>query len=121
MKNKKESFGKITIGVGTTLRRELNIIDYVQCKFKDNRVCTISKIEDGSYSLTIENPESSGRNPQSSIWLSKDSYLSLIAASFIYWGCKGEDAETLIKQVMEGNKVEYNFSNNLKDFKIEKK
>lgn len=117
MKNKKESFGKITVGVGTALKRELKVVNYVQCKFKDNRVVTITEIEDGTYTLAVENPESSGRSPQSSIWLTKDSFLSLLSASFIYWGCKGESPDTLLKQSLENNKIEYSFSKNLKDFK----
>jgi len=49
-------YGKITIGYGTSEQKELQIIDFVQAHFKDNRVITISQIEDGSFVSAVENP-----------------------------------------------------------------
>ena len=109
----KNMYGKITVGYGTSEQRELEIIDFVQANFKDNRVVSISQIEDGSLIGAVENPPSSGRCPQTSIWLSKESFIGLISTAMIYFNIKGEDMQKLLEESIKGNEVNYSFSDNL--------
>jgi hypothetical protein len=106
-------YGKVTVGYGTNAQKELEIVDFVQAHFKDNRTISISQIEDGSFVGTVENPLSTGRNPQSSIWLSKESFIGLISTALLYFNIKGEDLENILRESTKGNDVDYSFSDNL--------
>lgn len=106
-------YGKITVGIGTKDQRELEIVDYVQAHFKDNRIISVSQIEDGSFVGTVENPPSTGRNTQSSIWLSRESFIRLLSTAMLYFNVKGEDMQKLLEESIENNEIDYTFSNNL--------
>lgn len=108
-------YGKITVGVGTNQRRELEVVDFIQARFKNNRIISISQIEDGSFVGAVENPPSSGRNTQSTIWLSKESFIGLLSTAMLYFNLKGEDMQKLLEESAEGEKIDYSFSDNLKD------
>lgn len=108
-------YGKIRVGVGTNQQKELEIIDFVQARFKNNRIISISQIEDGSFVGAVENPPSSGRSTQSTIWLSKESFFGLLSTAMLYFNLKGEDMQKLLEESVEGGKVDYSFSDNLKD------
>ena len=108
-------YGKITVGYGTIEQKELEIVDFVQAHFKDNRVISISQIEDGSLVGVVENPPSTGRNTQSTILLSKESLIGLISTAMIYFDIKGEDLDSLLQQSVSDNKIDYNCSDNLKN------
>jgi len=113
----KESYGKVTVGVGSLEQKEINIIDFVQASFKDNRLITISTLEnDEGYLLSIENPQSSGRNLTQNMWLSKESFMGLITTSFIFWNCKNVDLEKLLQMSVADNDVDYRISDNLQQF-----
>lgn len=107
------SRGKITVGYGTPEQRELEILDFVQAQFKDNRLVCISKIEDGSMVAVVENPVSSGRNPQASIWLSRESFIGMLSTAFLYFSAKGEDLGELMKNSVEKHDIQYTYSDNL--------
>jgi hypothetical protein len=107
------SKGKITVGYGTAEQRELEITDFIQANFLDNRLISISGIEDGSIVAAVENPASSGRNTQATIWLSKESFVGMIASAFIYFSSKGEDLGELTKDCVIKNDIEYSYSDGL--------
>lgn len=107
------SRGKITVGVGTPERRELEIVDFVQAEYKDHRLISISQIEDGSLVAVVENPASTGRNTQATIWLSKESFVGMLSTAFLYFSAKGEDLGELMKSVVEREDINYTFSDNL--------
>lgn len=109
----KVSRGKVTVGFGTTEQREMEIIDFVQAEFKDHRLISISEIEDGSLVTVVENPKSSGRNTQATIWLSKESFVGMLSTAFIYFSAKGQDLGKLMQEAVERNKIDYTFSDNL--------
>lgn len=110
-------YGTVTVGAGTTGQREIGIIDFIQTSFKDNRLITISTLADEQgYLLSIENPHSSGRNPAQNIWLSKESFVGLLSSSFIFWNCKNENLEELMKETVDKNMFDYKASDNLKPF-----
>ncbi len=106
-------YGKITVGVGTNEQRELQIVDFVQAHFKDNRIISVSQIEDGTLVGVVENPPSTGRNTQASIWLSKESFIGLLSTAMLYFNVKGEDIQKLLEESIQGNEVDYSFSDNL--------
>lgn len=106
-------YGKITVGVGTNGQRELQVVDFVQAHFKDNRIISVSQIEDGTFVGVVENPPSTGRNPQASIWLSKESFIGLLSTAMLYFNVKGEDMQKLLEESIQGNEVDYSFSDNL--------
>ena len=109
----KVSRGKVTVGFGTAEQREMEIIDFVQAEFKDHRLISISEIEDGSLVTVVENPKSSGRNTQATIWLSKESFVGILSTAFIYFSAKGQDLGKLMQEAVERNKIDYTFSDNL--------
>ena len=113
MKAKKNN-GKITLGYGTSEQKELSIINFLQARFKDNRLISISEIEDGTFVGSVQNPPSTGRNPQSVIWLSKDSLIGLVSTAILYFNIKGEDLHSLIQEATLNEDINYNFSDNLK-------
>ena len=106
----KKSIGKVTVGFGSKDQREIEVVNFVRSSFKDHRLITISELEDGSIISVVENPESSGRASQAKIWLSKQSFLGLIATSYLYFMKKGEDFEGLLKDVLVKDELEYEFA-----------
>jgi len=61
----------------------------------------------------VENPPSTGRNTQASIWLSKESFIGLLSTAMLYFNIKGEDIQKLLEESIQGNEVDYSFSDNL--------
>ena len=106
-------YGKITVGYGTPDQKELQIVDFLQAQFKDHRLISISEIEDGSIASAVENPPSTGRHSQASIWLSKESLIGLLSTAILYFNLKGEDLEDLFKQAVAKDEIEYTYSDNL--------
>lgn len=107
-------YGKINVGVGTSEQHELKIIDFIRADYKDNRVVSFCAVEDGSFVCAVENPPSTGRNIQSTIWLSKESMIGLLSTAMLYFSIKGEKMDDLLKETLRGEKIEYVLSDNLK-------
>jgi hypothetical protein len=108
MENSK--YGKIVTGIG-----ELEIIDFVQANYVDNRTITVASLEDGSYALAVENPESSGRATTSKMWLSKESTIALFSTISMHFEAKGINILDEIKQAVNSDgKISYGISDNLK-------
>ena len=113
----KKDYGNITVGYGTREQREIKIVNYLQANYIDNRLVSVSELEDGSYILAIENPKSTGRTVQETMWLSKESFIALINTSMFYFMAKNEDLMKLIKESTDGDKIDYRFSDNLQPIK----
>ena len=113
----KQSFGKATIGYGTSTQREIDVVDFVQAKYKGNRLISISELEDGGYILAVENPNSSGRNPHQNMLLSRESMIGLISTAHLYFQAKGWDVtQEIANSLDDGNgkkEVEFSCSPNL--------
>lgn len=107
-------YGKFTSGVGSDEQREHQVVDFVKALFLDNRLISIGQIEDGSYVCSVENPSSTGRNPNVSIWLTKESLMGLLSTAMLYFSIKGEDINKILQESVEGKAIEYSFSDNLK-------
>jgi hypothetical protein len=106
-------YGKVTVGSGTSQQREIEISEFLQANFKDNRLASVIKLEDGSFICGVENPSSSGRNAQSTIWLTKESLIGMIATAALYFKIKGEDLQDLIEDSAQSEDIEYRYSDNL--------
>ena len=106
-------YGKFTAGYGTSEEKELQIVDFVQANYKDNRIISISHIEDGTFVGAVENPPSTGRITQATIWLTKESFIGLLITAMLYFNAKGEDMQKLIEESITGKEVHYSFSDNL--------
>lgn len=109
-------YGTVTIGCETTIPKELEIENFIQATFKDNRVICVSELEDGTYLVAVENPTSSGRSILSTIRLSKESLTGLLATILFYFNSKRVDIMTEISEAITRDHVDYQFSNNLQPF-----
>lgn len=109
-----KNYGKVTVGFGTSQQREIAIEDFVQARYKDNRFISVSSLEDGSLVATVENLESSERNTQQSIWLTKESFIGMISTAILYFNMKGEDLNDLFKNAIEKEEIDIKYSDNLK-------
>lgn len=110
-------YGYATIAAGSPSERKIAIIDFIQAVFLDNRVVSISSLENNEgYILAVENVKSSGREPMASMWLSEESFMGLFGAAVIFWNCKGVDLEKMMEKSAVNNEVKYRISDNLKDF-----
>lgn len=108
------SRGKITVGLGAD-QREVEITDFVQSTFKNNRIVSVAGLEDGGMVLSVENPPSTGRATQANIWLSEESVLGLISTCFLYFSSKGKNVEDLfLNSVNNSDMVDFVYSDNLK-------
>lgn len=106
-------YGTVTVGTESLTPKELKIVDFVQSQYKDNRLISVSMLEDDSYVLAVENPVSTGRAIQSTMRLSKESLMGLISGIFLYFECKKEDMGTALKEATGKNLIDYTFSDNL--------
>ncbi len=109
---KTEDYGKIITGDGS----QLSISDYVQANYKDNRVISVGTLEDGSYVLSVENPESSGRATKNQMWLSKESMIGLVGTIMLHMDAKGINMEELLRDSVNPSSktIQYSMSDNLK-------
>ena len=107
-----KSNGKITVAFGTAQQHQLEIEEYVKAQFKDKRLFSVCKIEDGSFVVSVENPPETGRSTQQ-MWLSKESLVGIASAIMLYFTVKGEDIHELIKNSADGQEVPYTFSDNI--------
>ena len=109
-----KDYGKVTIGYGSSLEQELQVSEFIQATYKDNRLVTVSKLEDDTYVLMVENPQSSGRHPQSIMRLSKESFVGLISSAMLYANLVGWDLESELKKALDSEDIHFSASDNLK-------
>lgn len=110
----KFKLGSLTVGFNTPEQREIPIESFFRVYFADNRLCNCVKIKDGSYVVSVENPESSGRNTKQQIWVSPESLLGMITAVLFHFESDGKDLMELMKKATKDNGFNYDFSDNLK-------
>lgn len=115
--SKTKDYGKVTTGHGTPTPKEYKVVEFVHATYNDNRKITVSKLEDDSMFLTVENPKDSGREPQANIRLSKDSLVGLLTTCLMYSNSVGWDLKKLLETQMNGETVGYSHSDNI-DFKL---
>lgn len=92
MKNQKKTYGQII--VHTNIEEEiLQIEEFLQLQYTD-RTVSITKLENGNYCLAVENPYSSGRNPQTTFHLTEESLKGIITVVMLYFKAKNIDIMT---------------------------
>lgn len=111
-------YGKIITGDGT----QIAVADYVRANYKDNRLISVSTLEDGSYVLVIENPASSGRATSNQMWLSQESVIGLVGTIMLHMEAKGINMEQLMRAAVNPgtNLIYYSMSDNLEKPFLEK-
>ena len=115
MKEEKETpYGHITIGVGKPEQKDVAITEYLRSTFIDNRFVSVIKLENDAFVISVENLVSSGREPVNQMYLSKESFVALISTAMLYFTCKNEDLNDLLKQVIQGKEINYTCSDNIK-------
>jgi len=111
------NYGHVTVATGSPNEREIAITDFVQAVFSDNRIVSISTLEnDEGYILAVENIKSSGREATASMWLTEESFMGLTGTAILFWNCKGTDLEKMIEKATIDKKIKYRASDNLKGF-----
>lgn len=112
------SVGTITIGVGTDRERTIQITDMLRCEVKDHQLVTIAKDEEGNYLLSIENPASTGRFPETSMYLTEGSFIALLSTVHLFLDKKNINMEEMLKSFVfdkESVHYEYQFSEEEKE------
>lgn len=108
MKDKKLEI--VTIGYGSEHERKVKITNMVRCEFSDHRLVTIAKTEEDCYLLAVENPISSGREPQTSMYLTEGSAVALLSTFMLYLNHNEIYAEELFKRyIPNGEEIKYEF------------
>lgn len=112
MKDKKrKSIGTVTLGTATDAQKVLEIEDVVRAELKDHRLVSIARTEEDSYLLCIENPASSGRSTQQSMYLTEGSVIALFSTYLIYLTHHGINTNELFEKYMQGDDmVRYEFN-----------
>ena len=112
MENNK-SYGTVKTDEGDGIIGQVEIKDFIQSSFKDNRLITVATLADDTVVLLVENPISTGRATKSVMRLSPDSFSGLYSAILMYMACKNIDPIEFSKQSHKDNSVEYTYSDNL--------
>lgn len=111
--SKNNDYGHATVGAGTSTPKELKIIDFLQATFKNNRLASVTELEDGAFGLAIENPPSSGRSNQTML-LSKESLLAVVSVTMLFLKLKGLDFDVELEKALGGSdSIDYACSENL--------
>lgn len=90
--------------------KQLDIIDLIRSEFKDHRLITVAKLEDNSFMLSVENPQSSGRAIQSNMRLTEESLLGLLASCMIYFEHNSIDLSNKLLELINSDNIQYSYS-----------
>lgn len=99
-----KNLGTVTIGYGSEHERKVKITNLVRCEFSDHRLVTVAKTEEDCYLLAVDNPISSGREPQTSIYLTEGSTVALLSTFMLYLEHNKIDSKELFKNYMLSDK-----------------
>ncbi len=108
-----KTYGEVKMGVGTDQPSTRQVVEFMRSEYKDKRYATVAKLDDGSFLISIENPEGSERTTYVSMWLSKESLFALMTNTMFYFSKAGVDLDDMLKQSMAEGVVNYNCSENL--------
>jgi len=94
---------------------QIKITDFFQMDFINGRHISAFSLEDGTFCLSVENPESSGRSNQT-MRLSKESFIGLGVVYNFYLTKKWpEGLNELLKSLTTTDNFSYSHSDNLKN------
>lgn len=106
--NNGKSIGTVTVGYGSEKERVIEIEDYVISTYTGNRIISVSKTVEDSFVLSVENPESSGRNISSKMHLSRESFFGLLSTAIIYLSHNNVEIGDEINK-MQGDSIGYKY------------
>jgi len=103
------NYGSIIIGPNTGNQTEEIIEDFFKARYHDGRLITLCKIKTGYY-IVVENPVSSGRDPQQKMLLTEESFMALMLSMHLFVHGLNIDTFELLKRTVERDKVEFESS-----------
>lgn len=109
----KHPYGVATVGYGKLDQREIPITEFVSANFKNNRLINVVKLEDETFIISVENPPSSGREPQQNMRLSLESLIGLVTTLLMYQDMKGMKYLDHLQNAVNDGQISYNCSDNL--------
>lgn len=98
----------ITDDYGNTLR-QIEVTDMLRSVFKDHRMCSVAKTEEGSFMLMVENPPSTGRHPKTQMHLTEDSMLALIQTIFLYYMHHDISINEKMKAIVDSDIIHFEY------------
>lgn len=93
-------------------KEKLEIIDFIQSSFVGGRTITVAKLEDNTFGLSVENPQSSGRALQSSMRLTEESFLALLSSCMLYFNHNNIDLVEKLNKLINNKDISYTYSDN---------
>ncbi|MFT5450577.1 MAG: hypothetical protein ACI9N9_000054 [Enterobacterales bacterium] len=112
MEEKKEDYGHITIGVGTT-NEKVEIDNWMSAFYKDGRKVTIIRVEGNRLAITIENHKSSNRSAKQEMLLTEESFIAIYASMSLHMLAEGSNLEEIFDKSTNRGEVDYACSPNL--------
>ncbi len=97
-----ESIGTITLGVGTDEARTIELTDIVRCEFKDHRLVSVVRDEENGFLLSVENAGSTGRHPDSKMYLTEGSMIGILLTLHTFLQKTGMNIEEKMKEYSIG-------------------
>jgi len=108
---KSKNIGEVTLGYWHDPVKKVSITDMVRCEFSDHRLVTVAHTEEDCYLLAVENPQSTGRANQTSMYLTEGSVASLFYTYILYLEHNGIDVNELSKKyILDDQEIKYEFS-----------
>ena len=104
-----KTYGTLTVGTGGPEQRELTIVNVVRAEYADDRIISIMGIEDGTIIVQVENPSATGRNPQQSMWLSREILIGILCTTHMHLSSTGSDLMQLVKDAVGDETIRYSF------------
>lgn len=106
----KEDYGHATVGYGTPKERKIPIIEYLQAEYTDNRIISVSELENNEgFIIAVENIGSSGRSSQK-MFLSRESFIGMISTIMLFFTKKDVDFDKLLKEAVSKECIDFRTS-----------
>ena len=106
-----KSYGKITLGKGSEVERQVDALNGILIKYKEGRSVSLSETCEG-FLLTIRNEHPTNRDARQDMFLTKESLYAMLNTIHYYTLAKGESISECIKNSL-AETTEYNISDNL--------
>lgn len=106
-KKSMEPYGEVSYTDREGNKKVISVINFVRTEFKDNRIVSIGETEEGTYILSVENPEDSERNKQACIHLTEGSLIGLLATIHLFFKETSYSLDEKLKDILKDGQMEY--------------